>query len=499
MRRKTLSAISAILALALLAGGCSAGQETDSTVKISTQAVKQGSLQIGVYADGRITIPLTKVNFATAGTIGEILVEPGQTVLAGDLLARLDTTDMQAAIDNAETSLRKAQIAYDDAIATRDYTLKSEKIKLDSLYAKYVARFDDTIYQQAIADATDKVADKEVALALAQADLDALLAEQEALDTSDSVPGTESEVSPTPATTPTLTPAAPTPTPSPKDADDLDAAISAARKEVDAATAALDTAQTGLNNALVSLANAKARYDSDKAAAKEAYNLQKLKYENLSASTTSIVNAELNLAEAQRKLDEARTALDHVNLTAPAAGKIIDIAFSAGDIVLARTSSTAGTSDFITLYDPANVQLVANVNESDISGLAVGQEMRVGVDALFLENQPGTVLAVDILPKIDNTGIVTYAVTGQLTKPDERILDGMSVFVLFLKKEKTGILLVSNKAVFMNDGRQHVHVQLADGTIEKRAVTLGLTNGTVSEVIDGLQAGEMVVTSGVKR
>ena len=44
-----------------------------------------------------------------------------------------------------------------------------------------------------------------------------------------------------------------------------------------------------------------------------------------------------------------------------------------------------------------------------------------------------------------------------------------------------------------------VHVQLADGVIEKRAVVLGLTNGTLSEVVEGLVAGENVVTGGVDR
>ncbi|MDW7657344.1 MAG: efflux RND transporter periplasmic adaptor subunit, partial [Bacillota bacterium] len=267
----------------------------------------------------------------------------------------------------------------------------------------------------------------------------------------------------------------------------------------DEANAELAAAQDDLQTALTSLSSTFERDDFAHTAAREAYNLQYLKVENLIASTASIVNAELNMAEAGKKLSEANIVLDQTKIYAPVAGKVLEIAYAPGDDVQARTSATSGTPDFMTLYDPANVQLVANVNEGDISGLEVGQNLRITVDALYLENQAGTVTDVSIMPKIDNTGIVTYAVTGSLEKPDERIRDGMSVFVLFLKKEKLDVLLVPNKAIFMEDGRQHVHVQMADGVIEKRAVVLGLTNGTQSEVIEGLAAGENVVTGGVDR
>jgi HlyD family secretion protein len=84
-----------------------------------------------------------------------------------------------------------------------------------------------------------------------------------------------------------------------------------------------------------------------------------------------------------------------------------------------------------------------------------------------------------------------------VTAPDERLLNGMSVFVTYLKKEKLDILLVSNKAIFLEDGQQYVMLQKTDGSFEKRAVTAGLTNGTVSEIVEGLAAGDIVATSGV--
>ena len=485
MKKNTVMAFSLFLTLAILLSGCTTGQETESAAKISTQLVKKGDLQIGVYADGRITVPVTQVNFAASGIIRSIFVEPGQSVLAGDLLAELDPSDSLEAIAAAETNLLKAQVAYEDAVRTRDYTLDTEKIKLQSLYAKYVSFFEEDDYEDLIQDAEEKVADLEAALALAEDTLAAWLAQKdESAESADAAESTEDSAST-----------------STDDNDDFDSDISNAQKAVDEAKAELETAQVELQAALTSLSETFDRDDFAHAAAKEAYDLQRLKVDNLIASTMSLVNAELSLADAATRLSDARAVLDQTMLYAPVAGKVLEIAFEPGDDVLARTStsSTGSAADFMTLYDPSLVQLVANVNEGDISSLEVGQDMRISVDALYLENQKGTVTEVSIMPKIDNTGIVTYAVTGVVEQPDERILDGMSVFVLFLKKEKTDVLLVPNKAVYMEDGKQHVQVQMADGTLEKRAVVLGLTNGSSSEVIEGLNAGENVVTGGVDR
>jgi multidrug efflux pump subunit AcrA (membrane-fusion protein) len=118
---------------------------------------------------------------------------------------------------------------------------------------------------------------------------------------------------------------------------------------------------------------------------------------------------------------------------------------------------------------------------------------------LSLDNQAGTVTTISLTPKIDSTGIVSYLVTGEIIDPDPRILDGMTTFVTFVKREKPGVLLVANKAVFLVDGQQFVTVQKENGTLEDRPVTCGLTNGTVSEVVEGLSAGEKVVTGGLQR
>ena len=457
--------IPAILCLTLISiiilTGCS--QETSAAdTSVSTQVVKNGNLTIGLYADGRITLPVTNLNFEVSGTVKSIHVTPDQVVNAGDLLAELDDTDLQIAMDNAQTTLEKTETAYNDAVRQQDYSIESEKLKRDSLYKEYTAiTFDVAPYQQAIEEGQSQVTQAQTEVEVAQKAYD------------DAVAAAASEET-----------------------------LQGLQEQIDKAAQSLSTATATLEKATQDLADAQDKYDKEKAAAKTAYELQKIKYNSVVESITAITNAELNMQEAENKLAEAENNLERVKLYAPESGKVINTAYKVGELVTAKTSTTASgttssSSDFITLLDQSAIYLSVNVTEGDIPGIETGQTMRVAVDSLGVENLMGTVTAISKIPEIDNAGIVTYEVTGVLDKYEESIMDGMSCFVTFVKKEKTNVLLVPNKAVFVEEGKQYVTVQLADGTTEKRQVVCGLSNGIQSEVIQGLAAGDAVVIGGL--
>jgi hypothetical protein len=151
----------------------------------------------------------------------------------------------------------------------------------------------------------------------------------------------------------------------------------------------------------------------------------------------------------------------------------------------------------ITLYSPSSIYLTANINEGDIADLEQGQLIKASIDAVGLAGLPGTLVSVSTLPKIDNSGIVTYAVTAVLDSPSDRIFDGMSAFITYIKREKRDVVLVSNRAIHIEDGKQFVQIQLSESLFEKRFITAGLTNGSQSEVMKGLNAGETVIIGGV--
>lgn len=511
-----------ILAAAL--SGCTAKKET-TEAKVTTQTVSIGNLQVGLSSDGKISRPTTSLDFEVTGIVKSINVEVGQAVKQGDTLAVLDDTDLKLAVTNAQNALDKAKSSLNDTETTREFNIKSEKIKLQQLYDKYVAVFDDYSYKQQIATANTKLnraiisyqeAVNEAnrassaystaynAYADGKAKKDnyaAAFAKSEEKNEDGTPKYTEEELNlaalKTAADLVDLAALE-------KTLQSAESTSTTTSKKVMTEQNAVADAQTAVDSANRALTIAQETFLKDTATRKQDYNLEKLKYDNLVKSTTSVTAAELSVQDAQNKLEEANNDLSEIALVAPTDGIIINIAYKVGELVTGKTTTSMGgtsssTTAFISLRDLAAIELKAYVPEGDIGGIEGGQTMRVSIDALAVENLAGKVISISSLPRTDSSGIVTYEVIGQLNENDEAIKDGMNCFMTFLKKEKANVLLLPVKAVFIEDGKQYVNVQLADKTTEKRAVVCGLSNGVSTEIVSGVKEGETVVIGSAKK
>src|SRR6185437_11239523 len=81
-----------------------------SAPTLQTSTVSQGRLQVAVNATGPITNPqAVPLSFKSSGTLTEIDVNVGQTVKAGQVLAKEDTSDLQAQVDQAQANVAAQQ------------------------------------------------------------------------------------------------------------------------------------------------------------------------------------------------------------------------------------------------------------------------------------------------------------------------------------------------------------------------------------------------------
>jgi HlyD family secretion protein len=266
------------------------------------------------------------------------------------------------------------------------------------------------------------------------------------------------------------------------------------------ASQAIDDAEAALTNAMEEQERGLAKHYDDLRDARNAYNLQKLKLENLTNSDLTIKNALFSIEEAKTALEAAENDLVKIRITAPIDGEVLNITKRVGEKVSETESapaffmgSSSTSSSLITLRDMSEIYLSANIPEGDIVGLNVGQPIRMEVDALGDTFLYATVYSISSIPNQDATGIVTYEVIGILDEFNPDIRDRMSVFMTFIKREINNVLLIPNRSVFMEDGQQYVYVQHTDGALEKRAVVCGFSNGIQTEVSRGLEQGETVV------
>jgi multidrug resistance efflux pump len=112
----------AVALVGLVAGGAvfvSRGNAPAAKTELRTQAVTKGSVIQSVAVSGSVAaMSQTKMTFRTTGKISDIYVSVGQQVTAGQPLAKLDTTDLEAALAQAQANLVTAQNNYNRTAST---------------------------------------------------------------------------------------------------------------------------------------------------------------------------------------------------------------------------------------------------------------------------------------------------------------------------------------------------------------------------------------------
>jgi HlyD family secretion protein len=138
--------------------------------------------------------------------------------------------------------------------------------------------------------------------------------------------------------------------------------------------------------------------------------------------------------------------------------------------------------------------LDVNVDEVDVAQLAEGQTAFLSFDALTGEQVVGTVNY--IAPSSTNVGgAVAYAVEISFEPGSLPVRLGMTADVDIVADSAEDALLVPNQAIEVDReaGRYYVIVQKPDGTTERLEVEIGLRDGTHTQIVEGLNEGDLVM------
>ncbi len=213
---------------------------------------------------------------------------------------------------------------------------------------------------------------------------------------------------------------------------------------------------------------------------------------NLSLQTTvepptaaDIASAKAQITSAQAQLANAQTAYSNTILTAPFDGVIATLNFSAGDKL------TAG-SVFATIITNQQVAKIT-LNEVDVAKIKLGQKATLTFDAIDGLQIAGTVAQIDTLGTVSQ-GVVTYGVKIAMDTSDPAVKPGMSVSASIITAVAADVLTVPNAAVKSNASGNYVQILGSDGKPENKVVTIGLADNSNTQITDGLNAGDQVVT-----
>src|SRR5438876_3543932 len=228
--------------------------------------------------------------------------------------------------------------------------------------------------------------------------------------------------------------------------------------------------------------------------------------------------AEANVKIKQGALDKAKADLDHCTITSPIDGVAISRSVDVGQTVAASLQAPV---IFQIANDLTKMQIDANVAEADVGVLEVGQDVDFTVDAFPMRTFHGKVVQVRNAP-ITVQNVVTYDTVIGVSNPDLKLKPGMTANVSIIIAQKDNVLQIKNAALRYRpaeatsgevrarspapaggrggagrEQRTSERTVYVLSSVRPQPVQLktGISDGVVTEVIEGLKEGDRVITA----
>ena len=544
MTNKLLRVIVPVLVCVLLVTGCKSKEDQSEEKEIVE--VQRGDLLVSVVSDGTLVMPrVFDLQFGTTGTVKEVMVEEGDEVKAGTLLAKLDDTSQVLAIEKA---LYDLQLALSDLVETvpgmhqvlglyRSYPHRSALDNFE-LAQQEISRASEFLeqgsYEETLAELDIAYYDMASSIKLLDAPL-SNMEEYPDITAWTDVFSIEPEVR-------TLS----------EIFDKIPTAISTVEQEqVYVKTIRTLIEEGNYTEALDELGKAKTRMVKSRIVVQNAIGLittQTMTYPDVATSLDFFVSAQnilngmqegiengvydeedillalrkaehdmntsntilsrniweaehglslkdtrtykLSLKKYQATLEDAREEYMKTEILAPFDGTVVEIGVSEDDQLSSQdyTSTTA-----VRIVDTGMVQFEGVVDEVDIFAVEVGQKAIIVVDAMPDEEFTGTVTFISPSGTTE-TGVVNYAVTVVLDPTDVKLRGSLTATADIVQEDKKDVLLLPAGA--MIETPEGVFVDLWDEVTmetQRRQIVTGTRTYQFVEVISGLDEGDKVV------
>lgn len=481
-------------------------QRSSAEEGIQTTRVRRGDLLIAVTGSGTLlAADEVELSFGGSGVVSEVLVEVGDWVESGDVLAHIDPAPLERALLQAEADLMVAQ---DDLESVEN---PYSQLDLNQAYlAVDQAATALTEAKENLAEATEpstclfsSVIDLEYEYSwyeenyYQEADqYEAGDSSREELDgASDNLEWAEERLNEALACPP-----------GPEDVDvceDDYAWYQDRYAEMGDRYRAGEISQEQLFVFWDRLEAAKERLQEARQAASEVqnaqdqvaeceYNLQRAR-ESLTemqagADAADLLAAQTKLLSAEAALDNAQAALEGATIIAPFSGVVTS--------VQAQVGETAGTDSVITLADMMYPLIEIYLDETDVSSVAEGYEVEVIFDALPDDVFAGHVVLVEpALTSVQNAPtVMVYARLDEEWGAASPLPLGANAMADVIAARAEDVLLVSTEALYELSPGEYAVMLLVDDEPQMRQVEVGVMDYAYAEIISGLEQGDVVST-----
>ena len=493
--KKKLMLGGGFMAAVVFAGFYFWGNES-STPQYMTARIEKGNLRNTVTATGALqAVTTVQVGSQSSGTIAALYADFNSVVKKGQVIAQLDPAVSKAQVDQARANLEQARASLVQARAA----VTNARAGITDAQARNLAAKSTVQNNQAgVSGAEANVA----VLKAQQDDALSLLKQQESLLKAGVISQREYEIAQTGFRT---------------------------------AEARYNQAVAQLNQAKLSEQSAASAGSAQSQAAVEQSQAQVQQAQAQVQQTTAQVQ------QAQAALSLAEVNLSHTTITSPIDGVVVSRDVNVGQTVAASLSAP---TLFTIANDLTQMQVIANIDQADIGLVEQAKSVKFSVDAFPGKEFDGEIAEMRLNP-VNVQNVVTYNVVINVENPEQKLKPGMTANLTITIDERNNVLKVPNSALrftpqdangqrtgtgagqgqgqgqgrrrqqqgdgAQGDGgenrfapasapvlpgqRRVVWVLDQDGKPERRRITVGLSDGSATEVVDGdLSEGDMVIT-----
>lgn len=504
LSKKQRVALAFMLATIVTGAGFYFGGNRASAAEYMTSRVERGNLRNTVTATGTLqAVTTVQVGSQASGTISALMADFNSTVKKGQVIAQLDPSVAQAQVQQARANLEQARASLTQARAS----VNNSRAGVNDAQARALAAQSTVLNQKAGVSS----AQANVAVLKAQRD-DALslMRQQESLANAGVI--------------------------SRRDYETAETAFKAADARYQQAQAQLSQA------VLAEQSSASSGVAQSQAQVQQAQS-------QVQQTQAGVAQAQAQIEQATAALRLAEVNLEHTTISSPIDGVVVSRDVNVGQTVAASLSAP---TLFTIANDLTQMQVIANIDQADIGLVEQAKSVKFTVDAFPTAEYDGKIQQIRLNPQ-NVQNVVTYNVVIDVNNPEQKLKPGMTANLVITIDERNNVLKVPNAALRFspqdradrtsarsgqrqgarqggnangggdnsaqqggNNGQQGtggerrfapptapvvagqtriVWVMGADGKLQRRRITVGLSDGSATEVVDGdLREGELVVT-----
>jgi len=470
--------------------------DDSSTPQYLTARVERGNLRNTVTATGTLqAVTTVQVGSQASGTISALYADFNSAVKKGQVVAQLDPAVAKAQVEQARANLEQARAS----LAQSRAAVVNARAGITDAQAKNLAAKSTVQNNQAgVLGAEANVA----VLKAQQDDARSLLKQQESLLKSGVI----------------------------------------AQRDYDVAMTAYRSAEARYNQAVAQLNQAKlSEQSSASAGLAQSQAAIEQSQAQVQQAQAQVQQNTAQVQQAQAALSLAEVNLSHTTITSPIDGIVVSRDVNVGQTVAASLSAP---TLFTIANDLTQMQVIANIDQADIGLVEQAKSVKFSVDAFPGKEFDGKIAEMRLNP-VNVQNVVTYNVVINVDNPEQKLKPGMTANLTITIDERNNVLKVPNSSLrFMpqdvnrqrtsgaggqgqgqgqgrrrqqqtdnaqGDGGENrfapasapvlpgqirnVWVLAQNGKPERRRITVGLSDGSATEVVDGdLREGDMVIT-----